>query len=69
MVTHPFPWKSLAFRSLSFGGPEDECGRGLELVAALATTWGANPRGPGRIGKTVWFELTGAALEGRVTGF
>ncbi|MFB8239426.1 ATP-binding protein [Kitasatospora purpeofusca] len=38
-------------------GPEDECGRGLELVAALATTWGAHPRGPGRIGKTVWFEL------------
>ncbi|MFF1903194.1 ATP-binding protein [Kitasatospora sp. NPDC058218] len=38
-------------------GPEDESGRGLELVAALATAWGAHPRGPGRIGKIVWFEL------------
>ncbi|WP_406203216.1 ATP-binding protein [Kitasatospora sp. NBC_01560] len=38
-------------------GPEDEGGRGLELVAALAFSWGARLRGPGRIGKTVWFEL------------
>ncbi|MFE3873525.1 ATP-binding protein [Kitasatospora sp. NPDC059146] len=37
--------------------PEDESGRGLELVAALATSWGAEPRGKGYIGKTVWFEL------------
>ncbi|MEV7022128.1 ATP-binding protein [Kitasatospora sp. NPDC093558] len=36
----------------------DESGRGLELVAALATSWGAHPRGEGYIGKTVWFELT-----------
>ncbi|MFB6889347.1 ATP-binding protein [Kitasatospora sp. NPDC056327] len=38
-------------------GPDDESGRGLALVAALATTWGAHPRGPGFVGKTVWFEL------------
>ncbi|MEU8514757.1 ATP-binding protein [Kitasatospora sp. NPDC048722] len=38
--------------------PDDESGRGLELVAALATSWGADPSGEGYIGKTVWFELT-----------
>ncbi|MFE4398059.1 MULTISPECIES: ATP-binding protein [Streptomycetaceae] len=37
--------------------PEDESGRGLELVAALATSWGAHLRGDGYIGKTVWCEL------------
>lgn len=37
--------------------PEDESGRGLELVAALADSWGAHPRGERHIGKTVWFEL------------
>lgn len=37
--------------------PEDESGRGLELVAALATSWGAHPRGERHIGKTVWCEL------------
>ncbi|MFJ8361358.1 ATP-binding protein [Streptomyces sp. NPDC093984] len=36
--------------------PDDESGRGLTLVAALADDWGAEPR-PGGIGKTVWFEL------------
>lgn len=36
--------------------PEDESGRGLALVAALADDWGAEPR-PGGAGKTVWFEL------------
>jgi anti-sigma regulatory factor (Ser/Thr protein kinase) len=35
---------------------EDESGRGLALVAALATTWGVLPR-PHAIGKTVWYEL------------
>ncbi|MEU6235016.1 ATP-binding protein [Kitasatospora sp. NPDC047058] len=38
-------------------GPEDETGRGLELVTALSAAWGAHARGAGRIGKTVWFEL------------
>ncbi|GHJ35042.1 ATP-binding protein [Streptomyces sp. TS71-3] len=37
-------------------GPEDESGRGLELVAALAERWGAEHRACG-IGKRVWFEL------------
>lgn len=35
---------------------EDETGRGIALVAALADDWGAAPR-PCGIGKTVWFEL------------
>jgi two-component sensor histidine kinase len=35
--------------------PEDECGRGLALVAALADDWGFSPRcGPG---KRVWVTL------------
>ncbi|MET8247211.1 ATP-binding protein [Streptomyces sp. NPDC005202] len=36
--------------------PDDESGRGLTLVAALAREWGAEPR-PAGIGKPVWFEL------------
>lgn len=36
--------------------PEDESGRGLGLVAALADDWGAESR-VGGVGKTVWFEL------------
>ncbi|AUH40589.1 ATP-binding protein [Streptomyces sp. CMB-StM0423] len=28
-------------------GPEDECGRGLGLVAALSEAWGTEPSGPG----------------------
>ncbi|MFE0460864.1 ATP-binding protein [Kitasatospora sp. NPDC058965] len=36
--------------------PDDESGRGLELLTALATAWGAAPR-EGGIGKTVWCEL------------
>ncbi|MET7901714.1 ATP-binding protein [Streptomyces sp. NPDC005355] len=35
---------------------EDESGRGLALIAALADEWDAQPRACG-IGKTVWFEL------------
>lgn len=34
--------------------PTDEHGRGLFLIAALATEWGANPC---TAGKTIWFEL------------
>ncbi|MFJ1704183.1 ATP-binding protein [Kitasatospora sp. NPDC088346] len=36
--------------------PDDESGRGLALVSALATAWGSHPR-PSGPGKTVWFEL------------
>jgi anti-sigma regulatory factor (Ser/Thr protein kinase) len=34
--------------------PDDESGRGLWLVDALATTWGVNAN---HLGKTVWFEV------------
>lgn len=34
--------------------PEDESGRGLQLVAHAARRWGTRP---GVTGKTVWFEL------------
>ncbi|WBP86908.1 ATP-binding protein [Kitasatospora cathayae] len=43
--------------TLRHATPDDESGRGLELVAALATSWGAHPRGEGYIGKTAWCEL------------
>ncbi|MFF6861857.1 ATP-binding protein [Streptomyces ardesiacus] len=35
-------------------GPDDEAGRGLQLLAAVARGWGTRPGGTG---KTVWFEL------------
>ncbi|MGW5424801.1 ATP-binding protein [Streptomyces sp. NPDC003943] len=35
-------------------GPDDEGGRGLQLVACSARRWGTRT---GRTGKTVWFEL------------
>ncbi|MFC9128870.1 ATP-binding protein [Streptomyces sp. NPDC057099] len=34
--------------------PEDESGRGLQLVASSCRRWGTRP---GAAGKTVWFEL------------
>ncbi|GGZ07137.1 ATP-binding protein [Streptomyces olivaceoviridis] len=34
--------------------PEDESGRGLQLVAGSSLDWGTRP---GASGKTVWFEL------------
>jgi anti-sigma regulatory factor (Ser/Thr protein kinase) len=37
---------------------EDDAGRGLLLVAAIATEWGADVHADN--GKTVWFELGGA---------
>lgn len=37
--------------------PDDESGRGLFLLDALATTWGSAPH-TGGAGKTVWFELS-----------
>ncbi|MEV6164649.1 ATP-binding protein [Streptomyces sp. NPDC052052] len=35
-------------------GPDDESGRGLQLVACSARRWGTRR---GKTGKTVWFEL------------
>ncbi|MFF1274422.1 ATP-binding protein [Streptomyces marokkonensis] len=35
--------------------PEDEGGRGLQLLASASRRWGTRP---GAAGKTVWFELT-----------
>ncbi|MFI1724539.1 ATP-binding protein [Streptomyces sp. NPDC020489] len=35
--------------------PEDESGRGLQLLAHSSRRWGTRP---GEAGKTVWFELT-----------
>lgn len=34
--------------------PDDESGRGLQLVASSSRAWGTRP---GAVGKTVWFEL------------
>ncbi|MEZ3177639.1 ATP-binding protein [Streptomyces pimonensis] len=34
--------------------PEDEGGRGLQLLASASRRWGTRP---GTVGKTVWFEL------------
>lgn len=41
-------------------GSRDTSGRGLHLVEALAARWGVDPDERG-LGKTVWFELLGAA--------
>ncbi|MFI7009074.1 ATP-binding protein [Streptomyces sp. NPDC050145] len=38
--------------------PDDEGGRGLQLVAGVARRWGTKPGGTEDAGKTVWFELT-----------
>jgi anti-sigma regulatory factor (Ser/Thr protein kinase) len=43
-------------------GPEDDTGRGLMLVAALASDWGVRR---GEAGKTVWACLHTAAVEDR----
>lgn len=40
-------------------GPDDERGRGLLLVDALADAWGVRPEPPG---KTTWFEITPEAF-------
>lgn len=39
------------------GSPLSEHGAGLRLVAALASSWGSDPRDDGRPGKSVWFTL------------
>ncbi|MER5947129.1 ATP-binding protein [Streptomyces sp. NPDC001904] len=37
--------------------PDDEGGRGLQLVAGASRRWGTRPGGTATGGKTVWFEL------------
>ncbi|MBS2548175.1 ATP-binding protein [Catenulispora sp. NL8] len=43
-------------------GPLAECGRGLRVVAALATAWGCVPVRPDGPGKTTWALFTGAGV-------
>ncbi|WP_233228533.1 ATP-binding protein [Streptomyces sp. BSE7-9] len=59
-VTDPDP-RALPVLRASVGADE-ESGRGLALLDALAARWGV-AHGPGR-GKTVWCELTPAPAEG-----
>jgi anti-sigma regulatory factor (Ser/Thr protein kinase) len=40
---------------------EDESGRGMHLVAALASRWGVTDEPAGKGGKRVWFELDSPA--------
>lgn len=42
-------------------GPDDESGRGLALVEALAERWGTEPYFPS--GKTVWAEIPAKPVE------
>lgn len=37
--------------------PPTDNGRGMLMVASLATRWGVDPRADGRPGKRVWFEI------------
>ncbi|MER5299160.1 MULTISPECIES: ATP-binding protein [Streptomyces] len=37
--------------------PDDEGGRGIQLVARSSRRWGTRPGRTGTTGKTVWFEL------------
>ncbi|MGW6480763.1 ATP-binding protein [Streptomyces sp. NPDC055059] len=46
-------------------GPDNESGRGLLLIDALADRWGTEPRPPS--GKTVWVEITLAPNETSLT--
>ena len=39
---------------LRHAGPEDESGRGLAIVDALASRWGVQPTSEGKV---VWFEI------------
>jgi hypothetical protein len=49
-VSDPIP----DFPRERIAAPEDESGRGLQLVAHSSRRWGTRPGGAG---KTVWFEL------------
>jgi len=50
---------SRALPCLIIGDPEDDSGRGLQLVNLLADRWGADLMSRG---KSVWFELRGAPV-------
>jgi anti-sigma regulatory factor (Ser/Thr protein kinase) len=50
---------SRALPCLIMGDPEDDSGRGLQLVNLLADRWGADLMSRG---KSVWFELRGAPM-------
>ena len=49
---------SPALPELIHPGPDQIGGRGLQIVQLLAARWGACAA-PRRLGKTVWFELSG----------
>ncbi len=49
---------SPALPELDHPGPDQVGGRGLQIVQLLAARWGASTS-PRRLGKTVWFELSG----------
>jgi anti-sigma regulatory factor (Ser/Thr protein kinase) len=49
---------SPALPQLAYPEPDQTGGRGLQIVQQLAVKWGASAT-PRRIGKTVWFELSG----------
>ena len=49
---------SPALPELDYPGPDQVGGRGLQIVQLLAARWGASAS-PRRLGKTVWFELSG----------
>ena len=54
-ILSPHPGDCTAGKVLSFvAHPDDEDGRGLQLVASATRRWGTRP---GEAGKTVWFEL------------
>lgn len=50
-------------QTLTRAGEEEENGRGLYLVCALAERWGVRPQATGR-GHVVWAELVTGALPG-----
>lgn len=52
-VSDPLPDPPLA----RVAAPDDEGGRGLQLVARSSRSWGTRPGRTGSTGKTVWFEL------------
>jgi anti-sigma regulatory factor (Ser/Thr protein kinase) len=52
-VSDPLPDPPLARDA----APDDEGGRGMQLVARASRRWGTRQGSAGKTGKTVWFEL------------